>query len=140
MNVPGEVVPSTVATADGKERGKGQSIMITWWKQMHWNGLVRGTIWKLSPVMSWMFIVFQSPDASGVQSISQGPPSLKTCPGLVVGAGSAKTTNAMDKTKAGKVPRENIVNKILRQGVLEKQKKKGEEEAKLEESVEQGNK
>jgi len=46
----------------------------------------------------------------------------------------------MDKTKAGKVPRENIVNKILRQGVLEKQKKKGEEEAKLEESVEQGNK
>jgi hypothetical protein len=72
--------------------------------------------------MSWMFIVFHCPVESGVHAMSQLLPALKTCPGLgVEGTGSAKATNAKDKTKAGRVPRENIVNEVL--GVLEKQKK-----------------
>jgi hypothetical protein len=37
--------------------------------------------------------------------------------------GSAKATKAMDKTKAGKAPEENIANKLLPQGVLGSKKK-----------------
>jgi hypothetical protein len=68
--------------------------------------------------MSWMFITFHSPEVSGVHAIWQVLPSLKTCPGLgLEGVGSAKATNAKDRTKAEKVPRENIWNKRLRQRV-----------------------
>jgi hypothetical protein len=104
---------------------------------MQWDGLVRGTIWKLSPVMSWMFIVFHRPVVSGVQSISQLLPSLKTCPGAVVGVGSAKTTKATDRMKAGKVPRENIANKTFAARCAGEVKRKGKEKAKMGESVEQ---
>lgn len=68
--------------------------------------------------MSWMFITFHSPEASGVHAMSQLPPAWKTCPGLgVEGVGSASTAKAKDKTKAVRAPRENIV------GVLGEAKK-----------------
>jgi hypothetical protein len=38
-------------------------------KKIEEDELVRGTIWMLSPVMSWMFIVFHSPVVSGVHPI-----------------------------------------------------------------------
>jgi hypothetical protein len=46
------------------KRGKGQSSLAP--KKMQEDELVRGTIWKLLPVMSWMFIVFHCPVESGV--------------------------------------------------------------------------
>lgn len=95
---------------------------------------MRATIWRLSPVMSWMFITFHSPDESGVHAIWQVLPALKTCPGLgAEGVGSAKATKAKDRTKAEKVPRENISNKRLRQRVTggSKTKKKDGEKAKI---------
>jgi hypothetical protein len=59
--------------------------------------------------MSSMFIVFHSPVGSGVHPIAQVPPSSSICPGSgIVGLGVATTTNAKDKTKAEKAPRENI--------------------------------
>lgn len=59
--------------------------------------------------MSSMFIVFQVPVESGVHPIVQAEPGLKTSPGPGdEGVGSAKTTNAMDKTKVGKATRKNI--------------------------------
>jgi hypothetical protein len=75
---------------------------------------------KLSPVMSSMFIVFHSPVGSGVHPIAQVPPSSSICPGSgIVGLGLAKTTNAKDKTKAEKAPRENIgIKTFLPRGIL----------------------
>jgi len=100
VNVLGEAVPSTVAT------------------------VVRGTISRLSPVISWMFIVFHCPVVSASQRISQGLPSLKTFPGSgLVGLGVAETNDAKeDRTKAVKAPRENISGKKTLWGV-----KKGNE-------------
>lgn len=80
-------------------------------------------MWRLSPVMSWMFITFHSPEASGVHAMSQLPPAWKTCPGLgVEGVGSASTAKAKDKTKAVRAPRENIVGVL---GEAKKEQKMG---------------
>jgi len=86
VNVPGEAVPSTVPT------------------------VVRCTIWKLSPVISSMFMVFHGEGVfvSGVHVAVILLPSLKTFPGLgSEGVGSAKATNARDKMKVGNA-KENI--------------------------------
>jgi len=76
---------------------------------MQQHGLVRGTIFKLSPVMSWMMSVFQVLVWSGSHPIVQEEPCWKTCPGLGdVGVTSAKAVNAMDKATVEKALRENI--------------------------------
>ena len=81
--------------------------------------------------MSWIFIVFHSPDASGVHAMSQLPPSWKTCPGLgVEGVGSASTAKPIDRTKAVRVPRENIVGVL---GGSKKRIKNGRSKLKEEE-------
>jgi len=73
--------------------------------------LVKCTILRLSPVMSSMLSVFQTPEASGVHAMWQVEPSLKISPGPgSEGVGSAKATNTADKIKVGRTRRDNMAN------------------------------
>jgi hypothetical protein len=59
----------TVDRGDSWWIREGQGSVITWTKKMQEDELVRGTMLKLSPVMSWIFIVFHCPVESGVHPI-----------------------------------------------------------------------
>ena len=78
-------VPSTVATAISPKSSAQDQI------SRNRCILVRGTMLKLSPVISCMFIVFHVPLESALQLMVHCEPSLKTAPGPgAVGLGSAR--------------------------------------------------
>lgn len=90
------VVPSTVATAVLPTLSQPRSS----YEGDNKGVLVRGIMLKLSPVISWMFIVFHVPLESASQLMVHWEPSLKTAPGPgAVGLGSARLRHKVNRYK-----------------------------------------
>ena len=76
--------------------------------------LVKGTIAKLLPVMSWMFITFHWPVVSGSHSMWQVAPALYLSPGPgTVGFGSARTAAIAASRLVSKIGANILVSMLL---------------------------